>query len=42
MAAPTIDEISKQIESVLDGRTLIAHNADFERSFLIALRFDCV
>ncbi|MFB3117547.1 MAG: exonuclease domain-containing protein, partial [Myxococcota bacterium] len=33
--APTIDEISKQIELVLDGRTLIAHNADFERSFLI-------
>ena len=34
MAAPTIDEISKRIELVLDGRTLIAHNADFERSFL--------
>ena len=34
MAAPTIDEISKRIELVLDGRVLIAHNADFERSFL--------
>jgi DNA polymerase III epsilon subunit-like protein len=34
MTAPTIDEISKRIELVLDGRTLIAHNADFERSFL--------
>jgi DNA polymerase III epsilon subunit-like protein len=34
MAAPTIDEIAKRIEMVLDGRTLIAHNADFERSFL--------
>ncbi|MCH7892448.1 MAG: PAS domain S-box protein, partial [Gemmatimonadetes bacterium] len=33
-AAPTIDEISKPIELILDGRTLIAHNADFERSFL--------
>ncbi len=33
-AAPTIDEISKRIERVLDGRTIIAHNADFERSFL--------
>jgi Rad3-related DNA helicase/DNA polymerase III epsilon subunit-like protein len=32
--APTIDEVSKQIELVLEGRTLIAHNADFERSFL--------
>jgi DNA polymerase III epsilon subunit-like protein len=34
MDAPTIDEIAKQIESVLHERTLIAHNADFERSFL--------
>jgi Rad3-related DNA helicase/DNA polymerase III epsilon subunit-like protein len=32
--APTIDEVSKQIERVLEGRTLIAHNADFERYFL--------
>jgi len=32
--APSIDEVSKQIEWVLDGRTLIAHNADFERFFL--------
>ncbi len=32
--APTIGEVSKPIESALDGRTLIAHNADFERSFL--------
>ncbi|HEX9813332.1 MAG TPA: exonuclease domain-containing protein, partial [Myxococcota bacterium] len=33
-AAPTIDEVSKPIELVLEGRTLIAHNADFERFFL--------
>jgi len=34
IAAPTIGEVSKQIQLALDGRTLIAHNADFERSFL--------
>ncbi|MCH8082959.1 MAG: 3'-5' exonuclease, partial [Myxococcales bacterium] len=34
VAAPTITEVSKPIESALEGRTLIAHNADFERSFL--------
>jgi Rad3-related DNA helicase/DNA polymerase III epsilon subunit-like protein len=32
--APEIGEVAKRIESVLEGRTLIAHNADFERSFL--------
>jgi ATP-dependent DNA helicase DinG len=32
--APKIDEVSKPIALALEGRTLIAHNADFERSFL--------
>jgi len=34
VTAPSIDEVSKQIAWVLDGRTIIAHNADFERCFL--------
>jgi ATP-dependent DNA helicase DinG len=32
--APRIDHIAKPIEMALAGRTLIAHNAEFERSFL--------
>jgi ATP-dependent DNA helicase DinG len=32
--APTIADLAKPIATVLAGRTLIAHNADFERHFL--------
>ncbi len=32
--APSLGEIAPEIEARLAGRTLIAHNADFERSFL--------
>ncbi len=33
-SAPAIGEVAKSIERALEGRTLIAHNADFERFFL--------
>jgi Rad3-related DNA helicase len=33
--APAIDEVAKAIQLALEGRTLVAHNADFERSFLM-------
>jgi Rad3-related DNA helicase len=34
MGAPGIEEVAKAIQLALEGRTLIAHNAEFERSFL--------
>jgi len=32
--APDIDEVAPRVAAALGGRTLIAHNADFERHFL--------
>jgi ATP-dependent DNA helicase DinG len=33
-AAPPVEELAKPVEAVLAGRTLVAHNAGFERHFL--------
>jgi len=32
--APRVEELAKPIEAALEGRCLVAHNADFERFFL--------
>jgi ATP-dependent DNA helicase DinG len=34
VGAPDIDEVAPRVAAALAGRTLIAHNADFERHFL--------